>query len=45
MAYKNNQKIIQEAQNDYSTFSCLERPARKLEFQNSEVQSTLIENS
>ena len=32
---KNKQKIIQEAQQDYSTWSSLERLARNLEFKNS----------
>ena len=32
---KNKQKIIQEAQKDYSTWSILERLARNLEFKNS----------
>ena len=31
---KNKQKIIQEAQQDYSTWSTLERLARNLEFKN-----------
>ena len=31
---KNKQKIIQEAQKDYSTWSNLERLARNLEFKN-----------
>ena len=31
---KNKQKIIQEAQKDYSTWSSLERLARNLEFKN-----------
>ena len=31
---KNKQKIIQEAQQDYSTWSSLERLARNLEFKN-----------
>ena len=35
---KNNQKIIQEAQKDYSTWSILEKLARNLEFKNSVVQ-------
>ena len=35
---KNKQKIIQEAQKDYSTWSSLERLARNLEFKNSVVQ-------
>ena len=37
---KNKQKIIQEAQQDYSTWSSLERLARNLEFKNSAVQKT-----
>ncbi len=43
--YKNKQKIIQEAQKDYSTWSSLERLARNLEFKNSTVQRTPNENS
>jgi len=35
---KNKQKIIQEAQKDYSNWSSLERLARKLEFKNTTVQ-------
>ena len=35
---KNKQKIIQEAQKNYSTWSILERLARNLEFRNSVVQ-------
>ena len=35
---KNKQKIILEAQEDYSTWSGLERLARKLEFKNSVAQ-------
>ena len=35
---KNKQKIIREAQKDYSTWSGLERLARNLEFKNSLVQ-------
>tara|TARA_B100000212_G_scaffold114939_1_gene85731 strand:- start:38 stop:226 length:189 start_codon:yes stop_codon:yes gene_type:complete len=31
---KNKQKLIQEAQKDYSTWSSLERLARNLEFKN-----------
>ena len=31
---KNKQRIIQEAQKDYSTWSSLERLARNLEFKN-----------
>ena len=34
---KNKQKIIQEAQKNYSTWSILERLARNLEFRNSVV--------
>ena len=34
---KNKQKIIKEAQKDYSTWSSIERLARKLEFKNSMV--------
>ena len=37
---KNKQKIIQEAQKDYSTWSSLERLARNLEFKNSIAQKT-----
>ena len=37
---KNKQRIIQEAQKDYSTWSCLERLARNLEFKNSVVKIT-----
>ena len=37
---KNKQRIIQEAQKDYSTWSSLERLARNLEFKNSVVQET-----
>ena len=37
---KNKQKIIQEAQKDYSTWSSLERLARNLEFKNSVAQQT-----
>ena len=32
---KNKQRIIQEAQKDYSTWSSLEKLARNLEFKNS----------
>jgi len=32
---KNKQKIIKEAENDYSSWSSLERLARNLEFKNS----------
>ena len=42
---KNKQKIIQEAQKDYSTWSSLERLARNLEFKNSEAQQKPNENS
>ena len=35
---KNKQKIIQEAQKDYSSWSSLERLARNLEFKNSVAQ-------
>ena len=42
---KNNQKIIQEAQKDYSTWSGLERLARNLEFKNSVAQQKPNENS
>ena len=35
---KNKQKVIQEAQKDYSTWSSLERFARNLEFKNSVTQ-------
>ena len=38
LAPKNKQKIIQEAQKDYSTWSSLERLARNLEFKNSVAQ-------
>ena len=34
---KNKQKIIKEAQKDYSTWSSIEKLARKLEFKNSMV--------
>jgi len=37
---KNKQKIIQEAQKDYSTWSTLERLARNLEFKNSIARKT-----
>ena len=40
LTLKNNQRIIQEAQKDYSTWSSLERLARNLEFKNSVVQKT-----
>jgi len=42
---KNKQKIIQEAQKDYSTWSGLERLARNLEFNNSLAKQKTIENS
>ena len=42
---KNKQKIIQEAQKDYSTWSSLERLARSLEFSSSVTQQTPNENS
>ena len=35
---KNKQKLIQEAQKNYSTWSSLERLARNLEFKNSVAQ-------
>ena len=35
---KNKQRIIQEAQKDYSTWSSLEKLARNLEFKNSVAQ-------
>ena len=34
LTHKNKQKIIQEAQKDYSTWSSLERLASNLEFKN-----------
>ena len=37
---KDKQRIIQEAQKDYSTWSNLERLARNLEFKNSVFQKT-----
>ena len=37
---KNKQRIIQEAQKDYSTWSSLERLARNLEFNNSTAKKT-----
>ena len=37
---KNKQRIIQEAQKDYSTWSSLERLARNLEFKNSLEKKT-----
>ena len=42
---KNKQRIIQEAQKDYSTWSSLEKLARNLEFKNSLAQQTPNENS
>ena len=42
---KNKQKIILEAQKDYSTWSGLERLARNLEFKNSVAQKKPNENS
>ena len=42
---KYKQKIIQEAQKDYSTCSSLERLARNLEFKNSVAQQKPNENS
>ena len=42
---RNKQKIIQEAQKDYSTWSSLERLARYLEFKKSVAQKTTNENS
>ena len=42
---KNKQKIIQEAQKDYSTWSSLEKLARNLEFKNSVAQQPKNENS
>ena len=42
---KNKQKIIQEAQKDYSTWSGLERLARNLEFKNSVAQQKPNEDS
>ena len=35
---KNKQKLIKEAQKDYSTWSSLEKLARNLEFRNSAIQ-------
>ena len=35
---KNKQRIIQEAQKDYSTWPSLEKLARNLEFRNSAIQ-------
>ena len=37
---KNKQRIIQEAQKDYSTWPRLERLAKNLEFKNSVAQKT-----
>ena len=42
---KNKQKIIQEAQKDYSNWSDLERLARNLEFKNSVAKQKPNENS
>ena len=42
---KNKQKIIHEAQKDYSTWFGLERLARNLEFKNSVAQQKPNENS
>ena len=42
---RNKQKIIKEAQKDYSTWSSLERLARDLEFKNSISQQLPNENS
>ena len=42
---KNKQKIIQEAQKYYSTWSSLERLARNLEYKNSIAQKKPNENS
>ena len=41
----NKQKIIQEAQKDYSNWYSLERLARNLEFKDKVVQQTPNENS
>ena len=38
---KNKQRIIQEAQKDYSTWSSLERVARILEFKNTIIQQQI----
>jgi len=38
---KNKQRIIQEAQKDYSTWSSLKKLTRNLEFKNSVFQKTL----
>ena len=40
LSTNNKQKIIQEAQKDYSTWSSLERLARNLEFKNSLSKKT-----
>jgi len=45
LTHKNKQKIIREAQKNYSTWSCLERLARNLEFKNSVAQQKPNENS
>ena len=45
LSSKNIQKIIQEAQKDYSTWSSLERLARNLEFKNLVDHQTTNENS
>ena len=37
---KNKQKVIQEAQKDYSTWSSLEKLARNLEFESSRSAKT-----
>ena len=42
---KNKQKIIQEAQKDYSTWYSLERLAKNLEFKNSVAQQKRNEDS
>ena len=42
---KNKQRIIQEAQKDYSTWSSLEKFARNLEFKNSVAQQPQNEKS
>ena len=42
---KNKQKIIQEAKQDYSNYSSLERLARNLELKNSVAQQTPNETS
>ena len=41
---KNKQKIIQEAQKDYSTWNSLERLARNLEFKSSITKQNPNEN-